>query len=270
MKKLLLDFDGCLAYQNRDAGIGRITHLLGGIIGDKALKIGTEFGQINEGMESILHGKTDRKLLEFRKRLNSYEVVLPKEIESQKIDFMWSRELWLKYLSDKYKLCLDKRIITLIKEFWEAVALASPLYPQVVSYLKNAGIHGIFIITGSDQDLLFRNGSIIYDPAYAEKMKIRRLRLQGLTMLPRKNIITGDPYDKPSLGFWKKVMDITRLSKTSDGIVVDDSLPMVLASIKMGFNGYLLDRKGLYERKDVEKQVDGYITELDQLNFEAD
>ncbi|MBI4170499.1 MAG: hypothetical protein HY514_02305 [Candidatus Aenigmarchaeota archaeon] len=263
---LLLDFDECLARQNRAAGIARVKAMLKEIAGPKAEEAGNDFGQIYHDMDSILHDNKEPGLLLLKNRINSYTVKLPKELKSQKIDFMWSRELWLKHVSDKHGLNIDnKTIISIIEGYWNAIASSSPLYPQARKYLEKLDKSKVFIVTGSDKTLVADGKGFAYDSSMAEKRKISRIVKQGITMLPKTHIITGDPHDKPSDEFWKTAMKRAGLKEPAEGIIVEDSLSIVLSAMKFGFKGYLLDRHKFYDRKDAEKQVDGYITELNQL-----
>lgn len=264
----LLDFDECLAPVNQSAGVENIKKLLKQKLGKrKGSLIGNSFGQMFRDINAILHAKTNARLIALKKRLNSYRIQIPRGLTGEAANFMWSRELWLKYLSDENNLDFDGRTITRLADaYWNGYSRASPMYPQAVEYLSRADNRRLFLILGSDRRLLFENGTMVYDPMISEKKKIVRIQKQGLgKLLPENHIITGDPYDKPSQEFWQKVMQRTGLAQTSQGIVVDDSLPTVLSAIKFGFNGYLPDRKDFYGRNDVEHKVDGYITELDQL-----
>ena len=105
---LLLDFDECLAHFNYRAGVKKLINLLEIRVDDKAPEIGKNFEQIYNDMDLILHGKGSKKILDVKDKLNSYDVKLPKELVGKKVDFMWSRQLWLKYLSDKYELGLNE------------------------------------------------------------------------------------------------------------------------------------------------------------------
>ncbi len=265
---LLLDVDHCLAPFNQDAGTEKVKQLLKEALGERGLLIGDLFGRIFYDFDSIHHGNQDPKLFSLRDRINSYKVMVPNELSGKHVNFMWSRELWLKYLSDQHALSLDgETIIRIIDAYWEAISSASQVHPEALDYLRKLDKEKLFIITSSDKRLAFESDTWEYDPQISQQKKSIRVQNQGLRkVFPASHVITGDPIDKPSQEFWEKVMEITGLSKPSQGIVVDDSLAVVLSGKGFGFRGYLLDRKKFYKRVDVQDKVDGYITELNQLS----
>lgn len=263
---LLLDFDQCLAKLNRDAAAKRVTKRLVEMLGTRGNQMGKEFTEVYNKIDLILHGKKGPEFAALKEKINSYKVKVPEKLANENINFMWSRELWIKYLSDKYNLEIDNQAaVSIIRDYWDAVASNSPLLWEAREFLGKTDAKKVFIITGSDKTLVVENGSLKYDPKTAEKRKISRILRQGLTMLPKSHIITGDPYDKMTDKFWGVVMKRTGIKKASQGIIVEDSLPVILSGTKFGFKGYLLDRRKFYDKKDVEKQIDGYITKLNSV-----
>ncbi len=265
---LLLDVDHSLAPFNQDAGTERVKDFLKERLDKKGISAGNLFGQIFYDLDSIHHGNNDPKPISLRDKLNSYTILVPPELAGISFNFMWSRELWLRYLSDQQKLGLDGKTITqTIDAYWDAVSTGSQAYTEAINYLRCLDRENLFIITGSDRRLVFEGESMRYDPKISEKKKVIRVENQGLKgLFSKSHIITGDPFDKPDPKFWQRVIDITGLSDKSKGVVVDDSLSIVLSAKVFGFRGYLLDRKKFYKKVDVENKVDGYLTELNQLS----
>ena len=246
---LLLDMDECLAPSNNVVGNGMLN--------------------IYKDMDAAHHGTITKSFLELKEALNSYAVKVPKTLKNITTGFIWSRELWLKHVSDKNGLGLDdKAIMKLIDAYWDAVALASQAYDDSLNFLKLQNKKMLFIITGSDRRLIMTNNEIKYDPKFSEKKKIKRIHKQGVkSFFPTSHIITGDPYDKPSTEFWERVMKHVGIKNKSYGIVVDDSMSIVLDAVKFGFSGYVLDRRGLYKKQDVKHKVTGYLTKLNDLHL---
>ncbi|MDI6721648.1 MAG: hypothetical protein QMD85_04615 [Candidatus Aenigmarchaeota archaeon] len=266
--KILIDFDHCLAPFDHDIAAEAVKKELISAVGKDGFAAGDEFGRIFYGMLSILHSNESHEAVGMKEKINSYAVVRPPELPPD-ADQKWSRELWLKYLSDKYGLHLDGKIIMhIVEKYWETIAQACKLYPDVTEFLRRFG-DDVFVITGSDDRMIFRNGSIIYDPLSSERKKIDRLEKQGLrNLLPSNHIITGDPYGKADEKFWQKAMRIAGLEDPADGIVIEDSLSVVLYGKKLGFKGYVLDRHGFYNKDDLTNKIDGYITGLKEFNKE--
>ncbi len=266
---LLLDFDGTLAPFNQRAGTEAVTALLVRLFGNKCVKFGAEFGGLYDAFSLLHYGSEEPGLVALKNRLNSYEVQLPPEFNGCSENFMWSRELWLKHVSEVHKLNLGwERIISMADAYWEAISLHSQIYPDAKEYLETLAKEGLplFLVTASDCRLTLVNNSIAYDPKVSEEKKVRRVMEQGLSGFFRpQQAITGDPFNKPSPEFWQKCVKIAGLSDPSDAIVVDDSMEVVASAVKFGFKGCVLDRAGHYSRGKVEKSGSSYITEISQL-----
>lgn len=260
MYVLFFDLDGCLTPFDQQLGFEAVSESLKEITGTP--KFGTEFRKMFDLIQIIHLGKTDKNAEKLKYALNSYNVQIPKSLIGKKTDFMWSRELWLKYLSDKYELQLNGNIITKIVDgYWDTIS-KQMLFPHVASFLKQ--LHNrMFIITSSDMRLLIKNNKIIYNPKISASKKMKRVLKQTGGLFKRKNIIIGDPYDKPSNEFWNIVMKVSQLSKPADGIVIDDSLRICLSAAEFGFRSFVIDRQNNYNKKDC--FIVSHITEIDQL-----
>ncbi|MBI4174127.1 MAG: HAD family hydrolase [Candidatus Aenigmarchaeota archaeon] len=170
---------------------------------------------------------------------------------------MWSRQLWLRYLSDKHEINLDgKTISKIIESFWMSAAGNSKIDPKTEKWIKD-NEKRLFIITGSDRNLIFRAGKIIYNSKYSKRIKIKRMKAQGLKIQPR-NIITGDPYDKDTREFWQNISK----RMPQDVIVIDDSTIIVSRAKNCGFRSFLFDPDG----KHYEKSFKNRITDLTEIS----
>lgn len=267
---LLLDVDGTLAPFNQDAGTQAVTDLLARLFGNEGLKLGAEFGSLYDSLSLLHHGRVEPELVALKNRLNSYRIQLPQELERRSENFMWSRELWLRHISEVHKLNLGwEQIISITDAYWEAISLHSQIYPAVEEYMEKLTRAGsLFLVTASDRRLALMNGSIAYDPRVSEKKKVKRVLEQGLSRFfgPRQ-VITGDPFNKPGLEFWQKCIKVAGLSDPSEATMVDDAEAVVMSAVKFGFRGCVLDRAGHYHREKIEGLGIGYITELNQLKL---
>jgi len=268
---LLLDVDGTLAPFNQSAGTKAVTGLLVKLFGNEGLKFGAEFSSLYDAFSSLHHGNESPELIALKNILNSYKVQLPQEFKERSENFMWSRELWLKHISEVHKLNLGwEQIISMTDTYWEAISFHSPIYSAIKEYLEELTKKDLllFLVVASDRRLALINGSITYDPKVPEKKKVKRVMEQGLSRFFRpQQVITGDPYNKPSSEFWQKCMKTAGLSDPSEAIVVDDAKAVVISAVKFGFMGCVLDRAGHYKRAEVESYGISYIIELNQLKI---
>ena len=268
MKHLIfIDFDHCLAPCDHDIAATQVKKELS-TFGQTGITVGNEFSQIYYHMVSVLHDNPSPEAIDLNARLNAYPVIRPKNLSSKNVDQKWSRELWLKYLSDKHNLDLDgKMIIRIVEKYWETLAANCKLYPDAVDFLKRFG-NSVFVITGSDDRLIFRKDSMVYDPKVSETKKIGRLEEQGLRdILPANHIITADPYSKTHENYWRKVISMTGLTTVKNGVVIEDSLPVIVAGRKRGFRGYVLDRYKFYNPNKIRDKIDGYFTSLKDIDL---
>ena len=270
VEAILLDYDWTLAPFNQEAGIRRVKEMLAPDFGSKVEEVGDEFGEIHNLMMDLLYSRADSRSTEMMRNINSYAVLTGPEVGNYDISFMWSREVWLKYLSDKYELGLEGDfIMSVTNAYWDAIADSSPLFPDAADYLARQKDIGIYVITASDRRVSISEDTIRYITADSEKQKIDRMERAGLgKFIPQANIITGDPFDKPSGQFWDKVIAKAKIKSAKDAIVVDDSLSAVKSAREAGFTGYVIDRLGVYDRIQIATSVDRYITGFGQLAIE--
>ncbi|MBI2137305.1 HAD family hydrolase [Candidatus Woesearchaeota archaeon] len=266
---LLLDVDGTLAQFNNSAGAEKVAEILIKRFGSKGRQAGEDFLNAYKTMNLMHHGKKSPEHAAVMDALNSYTIKLPPELGQTGQNFMWSRELWLKYASELRKLNLTwNMIIEIVDSYWETASINSPPYPEVRECIEKLAKQGLrlFLMTASDHRLTFRNGAITYEPKVSEQKKIKRVLEQGFSgIFKPQQIITGDPFNKPSMEFWQKCIKIAGLPKPSEAMVVDDAEAVVISAVKFGLRGCVLDRAGHYSRDNIEKSGISYITELNQL-----
>ncbi len=267
---LLLDVDGTLAQFNNSAGAEKVAEILAKLFGSKGKRAGEDFLKIYQAINSTHHGKKSQEYASVVGTLNSFSIKLPPELWQTELNFMWSRELWLKYVSKMHKLNLSwSLIVKIIDSYWEAASLNSPLYPEVRGFLEKLvkNKSRLFLITASDNRLAFRNRAITYDPKVSEQKKIKRVLEQGFSGIFKPHqTITVDPFDKPSPEFWRKCVKVAGLTNPSEAVVIDDAKDVVISAVSFGFRGCVLDRACHYSSAEVRRAGAGYITRLEQLN----
>ncbi|MBI3051306.1 HAD family hydrolase [Candidatus Woesearchaeota archaeon] len=180
---------------------------------------------------------------EFLAKLNSYPVACPDGIEKPNV--IYSRELYVRYLSDKHRLQVsDAQIAEAMDAYWNAMVANASFYPDARRFVKSSP--GCFIAVGSDSRLVVRNGKFSYDSEYARKNRMERTRAVGLLdFVPEARVIIGDPFRKPGDSFWQECLRVSGVPK-ENCIMVDDSPRVVADARRFGFTGVLMDRKGRY------------------------
>ncbi len=198
---------------------------------------------------------------EFLAKLNSYPVACPDGIERPNV--IYSRELYVRYLSDKHRLQVsDAQIAGAMDAYWNAMVANASFYPDARRFLKSNP--GCFIAVGSDSRLVVRNGKFSYDPEYARKRRMERTRAAGLLdYVPEARVIIGDPFRKPGDSFWQECLRVSAASM-ADCIMVDDSLRVVSDARRFGFRAVLIDRFGFYDGRNTGR-VDAVISSFDEL-----
>jgi FMN phosphatase YigB (HAD superfamily) len=222
-----------------------------------------DFQKIFSFARSHYHGNNTEESLIAMGRIGSYAVSYPKEFG--KLGFLFSRELFINYISEEQGLKFSgSHIMGAIDSYWAAIARESKLYEDAKRFLESN--RNSYIIAGSDRRILFADGNMSYDPEYSRQSRIFRTKATELSsFFDESRILTGDPYDKPGKEFWEGCMKAANLASPSSGVVIDDSLAIVASAKQFGFKGVLLDRAGRYNKALVSRQVDKYITSFDQL-----
>ncbi|MBS1266268.1 MAG: hypothetical protein MAG795_00235 [Candidatus Woesearchaeota archaeon] len=266
MKTLLLDMDKVLAPATAQPGSRKVKEILTKKYGNIGLKIGNEFIQIFNDFDDYYHDIPNKNAPAIIKELNKFDIEVPENFKGK--NFMWSRGLRLKYLFNKYSIKSEgKEIKNIVDEYWKATGVEFQVYEDSKKFLRNSK-NPRFIITSSDGILNFKGQRIIYNPEYAIKKKIQRLKLQGICkFIPPERIFVGDPIDKPKKGFWEKVLKAAN-TQPKNCIVVDDSIKVIRSAIKLGMKGILLDRYNYY--KDMQDRPGVYAVDMKGFNSVID
>lgn len=123
----------------------------------------------------------------------------------------WSRETMLAWAFERAGVEVKgPAIAAVMVRYWEAVRDATVLAPgaaEVVDVLRSSGVPFVFA-TNSDGVLVWEGDAFAYDPEYARRIKLGRLRgaLEALGV-EDDAVLVGDPVGKPTAQFAGRVMD---------------------------------------------------------------
>ena len=238
-----VDVDYTLASFEPSAGNAAVSGQLSDLVPQKHEEASSLFGSMFSAMLDFQRGKKSGLYSEFMDFVGSAVVSYPSNL---KPDLMFSRELHLKFVSEKLGLQLSgSQIIGIIDSCWNAIISATRIYPDSFRFLSR--VRDPFIIAGGDGRLMFSNSSFVYNPVYSRAKRLERTNAIGLgKYFEDGKILIGDPVKKGSSEFWDLCIDAAKLDSVSQGIVVDDSLSVVKSAMNRGFKGILMDRNGVY------------------------
>lgn len=181
----------------------------------------------------------------------------------------WSREVFLKIAADEIKVILSPEVICdTATLYWDTITnLTEPFEEakKLHAYLANKG-YPAYLLTSSDGRLQIKNGFFRYDPIFSgnyKKNRINTLKKKGLFF---RDIIVGDPYDKPLPDYYKHAVkivekDLKKKVKNENFVIVGNSLEDDLETPKiLGFGQGFLFKKGSETKK-----IDNNIFEIGNL-----
>ncbi len=193
-------------------------------------------------------------------KINSYDVEVPDDIS--KPDFKFSRELYIKYVSNEFGLNLSaNEIERIVSTYWNAIVNSTRIYPDAIGFMQRH--EKKFITAGSDNRLKFEAGKIFYDPDFSWKCRFDRTMKVFSGFFRKEQILIGDPYGKPSREFWELCLAKSKI-QPEQGVVIDDSLKVVKSAMDFGFKGVLLDRSKAHDKNFVD--ADFYAVSFDDLD----
>ncbi|MBI2133553.1 hypothetical protein HYU11_02625 [Candidatus Woesearchaeota archaeon] len=203
------------------------------------------FGEIFESVYSYHCSRSMDSF--FADKINSFRVSIPENIP--KPDLKFSREIYLKFISDKFGLGISgKEIMRIVDLYNDAIVRSTFIYPDSVRFMSR--FKKKFIIAGSDNRLRFEGDRMVYDPEYSWKKRFERTMAVFSRFFNKDQVIIGDPFGKPSVQFWEKCVDVSGCSP-EHSFVVDDSMNVVKSAMDFGFKGVLFDRYNAYDRNSV-------------------
>lgn len=181
----------------------------------------------------------------------------------------WSREVFLKIAADEIKVILPPEVIcNTATLYWDTITnLTEPFEDakKLHAYLANKG-YLTYLLTSSDGRLRIENGFFRYNPIFSgnyKKNRISTLKNKGLFF---RDIIVGDPHDKPLPDYYKHAVeivekDLKKKVKNENFVIVGNSLEDDLETPKiLGFGQGFLLKKGCKTKK-----IDKNIFEIGNL-----
>ncbi len=118
----------------------------------------------------------------------------------------WSRESWMILAARKLGIVLTPGQVEVGRDvYWNTLSENIVLYEDAKAFLEVIQQVGIPLVLMTSSDSICRvaeDYSVLYDPAYSEQYKRRRLKRLPLTY---QALVIGDPIDKPDPRFFDKV-----------------------------------------------------------------
>ncbi|MBI2574445.1 hypothetical protein HYV82_01015 [Candidatus Woesearchaeota archaeon] len=226
---------------------------------------GGMFGRLYSDINSFYLGIREEPGRKLAGIMNSYGVTTSQKLNAKQ-DFMFSRELYLKYISEQCALRLSgSQIMRIAGIYWKTIVESTKLFEDSTRFLQRT--KNKFVIAGSDTRIKFAGGKMLYEPEYSSGLRLKRTKAIGLSKFFKDGeILIGDPCTKPSREFWDKCVQVSGIQSPETGIVIDDSKTVVKGAMDYGFRGVLIDKKGEYDKAAVAGEVDAYVASFDELN----
>lgn len=145
----------------------------------------------------------------------------------------WSREVFVKIAADYSGVNIDnKKIKKAVDAHWNALTKKAKPFESAKVLFKELNKRNIpcYLLTSSDGRLQFGSEGFFYDPDYSEELKRKRmlrLKKEGLNF---RDIVIGDPYDKPLKEYFER--GIEKVKKDLDKDVGKNDLVMVGNSLE--------------------------------------
>lgn len=161
----------------------------------------------------------------------------------------WSREVFLKIAADEINVILPPEVIhDTATLYWDTITnLTEPFEEakKLHAYLANKG-YSAYLLTSSDGRLQIKNGFFTYDATFSEKYKKKRMNTLKNKGIHFRQIIVGDPYDKPLPNYYRDAMEIIKKDLKQEihpknFVIVGNSLeddletPILLLDFGQGF-----------------------------------
>ena len=143
----------------------------------------------------------------------------------------WSRETFLKIAADEIKVNIPPETIhNAATIYWDAITDKTDPFKEakeIINYITNLG-HPVYLLTSSDGRLMIKNGFFRYDSKISGSFKRNRMKTLAAKGLKFRDIIVGDPEDKPLPGFYERTLktiekDIGKKINFSSVVMVGNS-----------------------------------------------
>lgn len=169
---------------------------------------------------------------------------------------IWSRELFIYLAAIEEGITLSRQQVhQAANDYWERLTDELVLFPGARLLFQQIGAHQrpVYLVTGSENRLQMRSsGQFDYFPEYSEKLRrerLQKLREKGILF---RDIIVGDPVDKPERAFFEKALKVAASDigpvNLSWAIMIGDSFIADCKTPKeMGFGLVVIFEKNRYE-----------------------
>lgn len=225
-KAVVSDLDYTLTLFDHKSGMQKVAQEHGEAV---ALFMNNVFDVCMQGGRENL--STWDRAEEYRNLLQDLSVVQKLSKEDVR---KWCRVSWVILANEKLDLHLSWQDIENIRDtYWSAIHEGGVLYSgarKFVELLDSLHIP-LIIMTSSDSVFRIDDDAIIYDPDFAREYKMRRMveRIKFVAgdKNQKRDIIIGDPVDKPSKAFTEIIEELLRKKigdySPSEVLVMGDS-----------------------------------------------
>jgi len=171
----------------------------------------------------------------------------------------WSREVFLKIAADEIRVILPPEVIhNTATVYWNTITdLTQPFVEakKLHAYLAKKG-YPSYLLTSSDGRLQIKKGFFTYNASFSGNYKKKRMKTLKKKGLYFRDIIVGDPFDKPLPDYYKRATEIVQrnLKKKidkEDFVIVGNSFEddLETPNVILGFGQGFLIKKGYPVKK---------------------
>lgn len=166
----------------------------------------------------------------------------------------WSREVFLKIAADEIRVILPPDVIhNTATVYWNTITdLTEPFVEakKLHAYLEKKG-YPSYLLTSSDGRLQVKKGFFTYDASFSGNYKKKRMKTLKKKGLYFRDIIVGDPFDKPLPDYYKRAVgivqrDLKKEIDKEDLVIIGNSFEddLETPNIMLGFgHGFLIKNK---------------------------
>jgi len=188
----------------------------------------------------------------------------------------WSREVFIKIAADELGIEMTPSLVEKAAQaYWRKISEKMELFDHAKAFFNQLNKLGrpIYLITSSDARLKLANdGRFVYNPKYSEKLKRQRMQILTEKGLKFRQIIVGDPEDKPSIQFFEKGLkvaeeDLENIIDRSKCLIVGDSYKgdIEVPIRELGFGLGVIFSKGSKFKKEEDNLISvGRLTDINK------
>lgn len=171
----------------------------------------------------------------------------------------WSREVFIKIAADEIKVILSPEVIhETATVYWDTITHLTVPFKEarkLHAYLAKKS-YPSYLLTSSDGRLQIKKGFFSYNPAFSGNYKKKRMQTLKKKGLYFRDIIVGDPFDKPLPDYYKHAIEIVQKDlrkkiNKEDFVIVGNSFEddLETPNVILGFGHGFLIKKGYPVKK---------------------